>query len=340
MLHNINILCWNVRGVISSSLCLCDMLVQTKCDIAIICEHKLKCINANYLDTMNRDYCSMVCIENCDSNDHVTNRTAFLGKGGVGIMYKKTLQFSVVEIPDIASPRIIGVELRRKHSRPLYIFGVYLPSDSNVQSYVNELNLLEALFNNYSSYGDVIIGGDFNASCKDTDHPRSNRYKSKAMKDVIFRCDLGCPDIDFKTTGSKHTFTQTCTTLDYIFCNKDLCNYVNEYHVYEEGTFSSTSDHLPIYVNLCTDIKTHVLHEPTSSLPAWHKVNHCKLKEYENYLKDRIQFFLDRELKSVEDLDLFCLDLNNLLHAAASLHLCIFPTLNTNTTLGLSGRHK
>lgn len=53
-----------------------------------------------------------------------------------------------------------------------------------------------------------------------------------------------------------------------------------------------TSDHLPIQMNLCTDIKTRVLCEPINSLPAWHKVNCCKFKEYENYVSDHSEVCL------------------------------------------------
>ena len=129
-----------------------------------------------------------------------------MGKGGVGIMYKKNMQFSIVEIPDIDSTRIVGVELKRHQQQPLFVFGVYLPSDSNTQSYVDELNLLEALTNHYSSFGDVIIGGDFNASINTKDFSHCNVYKSKILKEFITRSDLGCPNTDFKATGLKHTF--------------------------------------------------------------------------------------------------------------------------------------
>lgn len=76
-------------------------------------------------------------------------------------------------------------------------FNVLISYDSNTKFYVNELNLLEALFNHYSSDGDVLNGGDFNANCKDNDH---HCCKSKTRRYIIIR-SLGCPDIYFKTTG-------------------------------------------------------------------------------------------------------------------------------------------
>ena len=141
----------------------------------------------------------------------------FVRPNNICLLYfhNQKLQFSIVEIPDIDSTRIVGVELKRHQQQPLFVFGVYLPSDSNTQSYVDELNLLEALTNHYSSFGDVIIGGDFNASINTKDLSHCNVYKSKILKEFITRSDLGCPNTDFKATGSKHTFITTSNSLDY-----------------------------------------------------------------------------------------------------------------------------
>ena len=197
------------------------------------------------------------------------------------------------------------------------MFGVYLPSDSNTQSYVDELNLLEALTNHYSSFGDVIIGGDFNASINTKDFSHCNVYKSKILKEFITRSDLGCPNTDFKATGSKHTFITTSTSLDYIFCSKTLRSYVMDYHVFEEGVISSTSDHLPLCMELCTDVKKHILCNPLTSLPAWHKAKPDKLREYENVIRQNADY-LCKTVNTFEDLDSLCIEINNVLHSAAS----------------------
>ena len=69
----------------------------------------------------------------------------FSGKGGVAIMYKKNLSFSIREIPCYDSNRIIDIELKTSNGSNLYILGVYLPSDSNIDSYAQELNMLEII---------------------------------------------------------------------------------------------------------------------------------------------------------------------------------------------------
>lgn len=154
------------------------------------------------------------------------------------------MQFTLSEIPDINSSRIIGVEVKRIHHRSLYIFGVYLPSDSNIQPCSTELNHLDALFNHFCTIGDVIIGGDLNTSIYESDSAHVNLYKSKALREFMLRNDLCCPILDFPVTGSSYTFSQTKTSLDFILCNKSLCTNIHRCHILEEGTFNSTSDHL------------------------------------------------------------------------------------------------
>lgn len=110
------------------------------------------------------------------------------------------------EIPDIISSLVIGVEVKRKHQRLLYVLGAYLPSDSNIETYQTELNLLDALFNHHCTLGDVIIGGDLNACFYDKELPSVNQYKVKALKDFPLRNDICCPSNDFRVLGSSYTF--------------------------------------------------------------------------------------------------------------------------------------
>ena len=56
---SLSILTWNVRGIMSSTLCLSDLMLVTDFDIAIICEHKLKLISLSYMDTVDTRYHSV-----------------------------------------------------------------------------------------------------------------------------------------------------------------------------------------------------------------------------------------------------------------------------------------
>lgn len=53
-------------------------------------------------------------------------------------MYKKDIHFTVVEIIDISSTRLIGVELKRHNQKPLFFcFCLYILSDSKTQQLQN-----------------------------------------------------------------------------------------------------------------------------------------------------------------------------------------------------------
>lgn len=131
-----NILAWNVRGIMSSSLSLSNVLDTVNCDIAIICEHKLKPTSVNYLDTINSKYSSFAHIDLYSCNNTDKPYSPFVGKGGVGIMYRKDLLHTVSEIPDITSSRIIGIEVKRKHQRSLYVLSSIRQQHSNISNRV------------------------------------------------------------------------------------------------------------------------------------------------------------------------------------------------------------
>lgn len=70
------VLTWNVRGAMSSTMCLSSLLDNTKCDIAVISEHKLKNQHNGkmYLDTIHNEYFSNVKV---DTNDTYTEGNSY-----------------------------------------------------------------------------------------------------------------------------------------------------------------------------------------------------------------------------------------------------------------------
>ena len=99
-----NLLTWNFRGIISSTLPVCAMLDKSNCDVAIISEHRLYKFSANYFDSIHSEYFKVVNIE-CNSNSeqyvHPTR-----GRGGVALLLKKKtpLRFSVISNQFFTTP--------------------------------------------------------------------------------------------------------------------------------------------------------------------------------------------------------------------------------------------
>ena len=58
LLMGFSILVWNVRGIMSSAICLSKLLEQTSCDVALVNEHKLLLHNSSFLKTLSNNYLS------------------------------------------------------------------------------------------------------------------------------------------------------------------------------------------------------------------------------------------------------------------------------------------
>ena len=273
------VMSWNVRGIISSTLCLSSLLDSSQCDIAVISEHKLKTESVTYLDSIHKDFFSFVKIEDMNSETppmlpHVT------GRGGVAILVKKSLQFSVKEIDGIKSNRIIGIRVNTSSNVPLFIFGIYMPSDSNIEDYRSELDIVASLYESYSSYGRVLLAGDFNGSL--LDKINVNLVKSRMLQQFAHDYNLAIPGIDFTTHGEQYSFVQKQTMLDYILFDKSCTVELGLYKILQDGSLSITSDHLPVIAHFDFHCTKHKLLLTNVKTPAWHKATDEELGTFRN----------------------------------------------------------
>ena len=113
-----------------------------------------------------------------------SNKNDEIGKGGVAILYKKSLEFYTNSVCT-NSNRVVGICLKTPNHCPLYVFGVYLPSENDIDQYRKVLDVLNGLHTNYSNHGHVIFAGDMNASILQKDTDRSNPYKSAELTDFL-----------------------------------------------------------------------------------------------------------------------------------------------------------
>jgi hypothetical protein len=73
--------------------------------------------------------------------------------------------------------------------------------------------------------------------------------------------------------------------LDYVLVCEYLKNQITDYAIIEEGTISSTSDHLPIIVKIQILNSLRSLLPNTNIWPAWHKMCTDTTIKYCNQLK-------------------------------------------------------
>ena len=302
IIMNLSILAWNVRGIMSSTLCLVNLLNETNCDIAIISEHKFKPHSLMYMNSIDSRYTAVSKTDSLCTDYNCTH-----GKGGISIMYKTSLQFSVEEIHDTNSDRIVGVKLKNNLHGSIFVFGAYLPADSSIDNYRVTLNALDDLYAYYSNYGKVIIAGDLNASCIENNIEYTNYVKSKELQKFIKSHSLYCTfengTIPFK--GPEYTFTIKRTMLDYILFDEALVRQVRQYEILPEGSFSSTSDHLPVIALLNIDENPHEVMNSFLKLPSWHKINDDIAANYQEKLKLPLTELLKFPCNSVEDVNSF-----------------------------------
>ncbi|VDI54683.1 Hypothetical predicted protein [Mytilus galloprovincialis] len=251
---------------------------------------------------------------------------AYHGKGGVAILYKNTLQFSVSEIHDINSERVVGLQIKTKSNGSIFIFGAYLPSDDSIDNYRNELNMLDTLVSYYCNYGSVIVAGDLNVSCRTKDRLHSNHCKSDELQTFVKRHDLLFSGGKIKHTGPDYTFITKKTMIDYFLVNKSVLRQLRSCEILDEGSISSTSDHLPIIVELLIDNNPHRIMNSYSKFPAWHKINDEHIRNYQDSMDVPIELLTGRINSDNVDVDTVNTEIESILHAAADsvIPKCVF----------------
>lgn len=105
MNQNLNILCWNATGIMSSSTYLCDVLTRKAIDICGISEHWLYEKDLNFLNEIDNNYRSHAV---SDAALHFQGRRR-VGKGGVAILWHKRHDQNIAPV-HLDEDRIIGVK--------------------------------------------------------------------------------------------------------------------------------------------------------------------------------------------------------------------------------------
>ena len=83
--------------------------------------------------------------------------------------------------------------------------------------------------------------------------------------------------------------------LDYVFLNDILHKKLRCYEILEEGTISSTSDHLPILVELDIDSNPHIFPKKLFSLPAWHRLTENQKSVYVRELSEPLDILKNEQ---------------------------------------------
>ena len=253
-------------------------------------------------------------------SDHRLNEESTLtrGCGGVGIIWKKSLQVS--PITNVQSDRMCAIRISMSESSCVNVICVYLPStdhsDSEFRAYVNDLaSLIGAL----EASGPIIILGDLNAHLDDRSSCNTRR---NLLLDTICSCDLFDVSSSSISSGPGYTYFSggNKTTVDYILANKSISHLItNCYtHIHHDLNFS---DHLPLSVVL----RVGQLAENTTterSRVNWKKATQDdSIPLYSREVSNAVLPLLSSTFQSVDDLNSEIISVCSILTNADSKHL-------------------
>ena len=188
----------------SSAASLLKWLKLENIDIAFITEHKLFNHSKYFMDTIAEDYKNITF---CDETFN-TYGNLKCGKGGVSILYKSSLDFSVRNMDEISDERIIGLEIYCNNNAKLYAFCIYMPSANYpLEKYCETLSKLQAICNTYSDTGTIVILGDMNAEVLQTSFNINTSNRDNLFSNFLSDNDMFSLTQLPICTGPKYTFT-------------------------------------------------------------------------------------------------------------------------------------
>lgn len=246
-------------------------------------------------------------------------------KGGLGIMWKKSLGIKCKYIPIPNTNRTCAIQIELSNS-VLVLINVYMPTDNYSKSHVNSdfldtCDAVEMFVQQCSSSGkQVVIGGDLNL-----DMSRKNAH-DLYFKELCERYDL-VSMLDIPVTKVDYTYhdqSNDCfTCIDHFCVGYGISQSVTNISKCDEPL--NPSNHSPLLMSLTCSQSYVVLDESENdfSIPiAWHKVNDlnvlCYQQEQQRYLKGLclppVLHCVDPDCKNIEhkrQIDMFCEDLIN-----------------------------
>ncbi|WAR05698.1 hypothetical protein MAR_021067 [Mya arenaria] len=175
---SLNIVTWNITGLLSNVSYLSDLLNEGRIDIIGICEHWLYPHNMHFLNDYNFHAV-------CDKDLNI-NRAA-VGTGGVSLMWNKKLDDLVTPL-SIDDDHIVGIQLQLCSNQYIYIYlKCILPCVNHKINVFNEyIDKLYDLYYSYCDKGIPLFMGDFNA--KVNTQPMTSR--DKRLVKFLSDCNL------------------------------------------------------------------------------------------------------------------------------------------------------
>ena len=297
----------------SSTLALSKIVHKYKCDIVLVCEHKLFEHSLSFLDSIDNNFASFAKADN--SLDNYSR--ARCGKAGVAVLYKRYLKgITVTPLNQIGNDRVIGVEIKGVLNVALYVFCAYMPADGNIIRYREQLELLYDLHQYYSAIGRVIIAGDMNSSC--IDNFKCNKYKSTQFVNFLKETNLTPVNTQDWCKGPMYTFTPCQSMIDYVLVDSLILNSITRCEIIGEDVCEVTSDHLPIVWTIRGGYTQHYQQQSSQHTSiAWHKATPTMLLSYSIHVDEAMALIENTHIGDSVNVNKLTHELTESLRAAA-----------------------
>ncbi len=178
----------------------------------------------------------------------------------MGLITRTSLYHTVQEL-DIESDRIIGVRVSTTDGIQVVVICVYMPcTKETTSSYIETLQQLEDVCDEYSQIGPVVILGDFNAEVKGAKTPHPHSPRTPLLQEFIKHEFLTSVSVSAVCAGPNYTYDAFGTgnkrsLIDHILVSRYFEDLVVESSIVPRYSSSSVnhSDHLPVVVQLAVN---------------------------------------------------------------------------------------
>ena len=167
-INKLKVSTWNIGGIMFNTPHLQNCLMNS--DICILQEHWLYPDSLDVLCSVDKHFTGWGRL----SNDLNLNSIWRRGKGGISMLWRKSLDASITKLENLGNDRILVIQLRLANEKMVFIIGVYLPATNlPIRQFRRYLEDLENVVNHLYDQGTLLILRDFNSHIGTHGGPRS-----------------------------------------------------------------------------------------------------------------------------------------------------------------------
>jgi endonuclease/exonuclease/phosphatase family metal-dependent hydrolase len=292
----LKIVTYNCKNIITNNNAILQLMES--CDILLLQEHWLFHFQLDKLNTLHPDYAGMG--KSVDSDDHLSPVQVPRGFGGVGIMWKKTLDPYITATCD--GNHRIQVILVNVEPKPMMIMSVYMPCRGPAIAESEFRNMLDQVYEivqKYSPSHNILLAGDWNADYEPTStHAPVTARREAALSKMLHECELLLPH-NYPTGATFiHPNGTDSSRIDFIFANESVSNSCSNF-VKHDQLCTNTADHYPVSCSIRVKIVKNIAQKCASedSKQMYNRINWTKvnISNYQSCVNRTIDTIASKE---------------------------------------------